>query len=264
MYSNELNKRRKTLEKFIEKVQQELPDLPKGNLRIAKSGKTVQYFLVEEKGDNRGRYLKKDSMDLIKGIAKRNYYEKLLRVMTKEERTLIYYLENFGKGKPEKVYDSLSEYRKSLIHPLLVSDEEYSEIWETTPYEKNPYHPEECTQPTEKGDLVRSKSEARIADMYFSLGIPYKYEAPLKLRNGKTKYPDFTLFNVSERKEYYHEHMGMMEDESYLAANLVKLNEYAESGIFTGKNLILTFETDLTALNIKTLRKNIQDIFFAG
>lgn len=194
-------------------------------------------------------------------LAKKTYYEKLLKSAQCEYNAINRFLKAMPKKSPEEVYSSMNAYRKSLVKPLLMSDADYGVIWEKEPYEKNPFHPEECIYPTDKGDLVRSKTEARIADMYFSLGIPYRYEAPLKLKNGKIKYPDFTLLDVSNRCEYYHEHMGCMEEEGYRSSNIVKIEDYMESGIFTGKNLILTFETEYSSLSIKELRNNIKKIF---
>ena len=49
---------------------------------------------------------------------------------------------------------------------------------------------------TKKNELVRTKSEMMLADMYYELGIPYRYEAQLLLKNGKKKYPDFTLLKT--------------------------------------------------------------------
>ena len=46
---------------------------------------------------------------------------------------------------------------------------------------------------TERGDLVRSKSELVIADKLHARGIDYAYEQPLVLPNGRTRYPDFTI-----------------------------------------------------------------------
>ena len=46
---------------------------------------------------------------------------------------------------------------------------------------------------TERGDLVRSKSELVIADKLFSRGIDYVYEQPLDLGGGRVRYPDFTI-----------------------------------------------------------------------
>lgn len=35
---------------------------------------------------------------------------------------------------------------------------------------------------TEKGEIVRSKSEKIIADRYHGLGIPYIYELPIRMK----------------------------------------------------------------------------------
>lgn len=257
----ELNNRKKQLEKIIEMVTKELPRLPKGNLRIQKKRETAQYYQVTEKGDTHGSFIRVENRKLAEELAQKTYYEKLLREAQREILAIDTFMQRMEGKSPEDVYASMNTYRKALVTPMLISNEEYAKKWEEEPYERNPFRPEECIHPTDRGDLVRSKSEARIADMYYALGIPYRYEALLRLKNGKTKYPDFTLLKMPERTLYYHEHMGLMEDEFYRRNNLVKIKEYAESGICTGKNLILTFETDYTTLDIRTLRNNVKNIF---
>ena len=68
---------------------------------------------------------------------------------------------------------------------------------------------------TLRGERVRSKSEAMIADTLYRLKIPYKYECPLTIRrktgtsrNTKTIYPDFTCLNVRLRQEFVWEHFN--------------------------------------------------------
>lgn len=261
MHNEELKQRSILLEKIIEKITEELPTFPQGNLRIQKRRNTPQYFLVTDRDDNHGTYIRDDNKELVKQLAQRTYYEKLLREAKREKKAITDYLKGMEGKKPEDVYSTMNDYRKKLVTPLLISDADYAKCWESMPYEKNPYRPEERIHPTERGDLVRSKTEARIADMYYALGIPYRYEAPLRLKNGKVKYPDFTLLNLSNRTEYFHEHLGIMEEENYRRSNVIKLQEYSESGIFTGINLILTFETDYGTLNLQNLRKNIKKIF---
>ena len=68
---------------------------------------------------------------------------------------------------------------------------------------------------TKRKERVRSKSELNIANMLDSYGVPYKYECPLKLKDGKVIYPDFTVINVKSRKVIYWEHRGMMDDKNY-------------------------------------------------
>lgn len=261
MFIEELKKRRVQLSQLIDYVTKELEGLPLGNLRIQSRNNSPQYFHVTKAGGKQGTYIKAENRGLAAELAKRSYYEKFLREAMREYKAISAYLRGMRGISAEDVYSGMNPLRKAIVEPILISDEDYAARWETAPYEKNPYNPEECIHPTEKGDLVRSKSEARIADMYYALGIHYRYEAPLRLKNGKIKYPDFTILKFPERIEYYHEHMGCMDDEGYRAKNLVKLSEYAESGILTGKNLILTFEADYAPLNIKVLRKNVTGIF---
>ena len=46
---------------------------------------------------------------------------------------------------------------------------------------------------TERGELVRSKSELLIANKLHSMGIEYGYEQPLNIGEGRFRYPDFTI-----------------------------------------------------------------------
>ena len=55
------------------------------------------------------------------------------------------------------------------------------------------YLPEEKKFATKRGELVRSKSEAMIADCYYELGIPYKNAQPINL------FYIFTVFPLVRR-----------------------------------------------------------------
>ena len=84
---------------------------------------------------------------------------------------------------------------------------------------------------TERGDLVRSKSELVIADKLHARGIDYAYEQPLVLPNGRTRYPDFTIADHARGVTFYWEHLGMLDDPSYRARWEGKRAEYLECGI---------------------------------
>ncbi len=110
--------------------------------------------------------------------------------------------------------------------------------------------------------MVRSKSELLIADMYYELGIPYRYECALKLKNGKVKHPDFTLYHAGRRMVLYHEHLGRLDDEGYRLRNMKKLRQYEESEICLGKNLLVSWEAEKFPFNIQVFRKEIEEIFW--
>ena len=93
----------------------------------------------------------------------------------------------------------------------------------------------------------------------YELEIPYHYEKALRLRNGATRYPDFTLLKVSTGEEIYLEHFGLLDDSEYLSENLKKLEEYRKNGIYVGKNLLFTYETTSTPLDIKGIRQMLKE-----
>ena len=86
---------------------------------------------------------------------------------------------------------------------------------------------------TERGDLVRSKSELVIADKLFARGIEYAYEAPLVLASGRTRYPDFTVTDHAQGVTFYWEHLGLLGDPEYRARWEMKRHEYMENGILS-------------------------------
>ena len=66
---------------------------------------------------------------------------------------------------------------------------------------------------TLSGDLVRSKSEVIIANILYNHQIPFVYEKMLYASDGSCFLPDFTV--SWKGKEYYWEHLGMLDDENY-------------------------------------------------
>ena len=84
---------------------------------------------------------------------------------------------------------------------------------------------------TERGDLVRSKSELVIADKLHARGIDYAYEQPLVLPNGRTRYPDFTIADHARGVTFYWEHLGMLDNHRYRDRWEGKRAEYLKCGI---------------------------------
>jgi hypothetical protein len=84
---------------------------------------------------------------------------------------------------------------------------------------------------TERGDLVRSKSELVIADKLHARGIDYSCEQPLVLPSGRIRYPDFTITDHARGVTFYWEHLGLLDDPAYRARWERKRAEYLEAGI---------------------------------
>lgn len=126
--------------------------------------------------------------------------------------------------------------------------------WLSEDYKRCPDHPEHLIVPTLSNIMVRSKSEALIADVLFRNHVPFRYEAALSV-NGITVYPDFTIFSPnSERQTVIWEHFGLMGSESYAQNMKTKLSAYLDTGYLPGIDLIMTFERKLQPLDINYVR----------
>lgn len=265
-----LKNREKILERAIAIAHKSEKSLPSGRLRINHNRGVVEYYRITDKNDTRGKYLKKNDIEFIKKLAQKDYFDKQIKCAKKEleeirkiQKILQGIIEKESSGsdilyKSDCVYSMMREERKKLIEPILLSNHEYADRWKKEEYKKNEYRNEEKIYPTKQGDMVRSKSEAMLADMYYDVGIPYRYEAELRLNSGKKIYPDFTIFDVTRLREIYHEHMGLLDDEEYRLHNLRKIEEYRKNGIFAGKNLFITHESSGCPLNIREIEKCVR------
>lgn len=119
---------------------------------------------------------------------------------------------------------------------------------------------------TERGELVRSKSEWIIADKLHAAGIDYQYEQALLLE-GVERFPDFTIVDDDSGITWYWEHNGMLSNEDYRQRWERKLAAYRQKGILTlaeggGENgtLLITEEKQGIGLDADQIKNNIEAI----
>ena len=178
---------------------------------------------------------------------KRTLAEKELRIASEFKTSLLDFKDRFDQLAVEKQ----AFYREIAVKPKNnISD----------------YAPSDTKYPTRRGEWVKFKSEMMIADTLFEFGIPYEYEKPVKLKNGKTVAMDFYIHNNVSGANIYWEHFGRMNDPEYVAEFLWKKRAYAESGIVEGRNFIVTFEyydynRPVVELSNNLLREIIQQYF---
>ena len=268
----DLNERKEKLTKARHEAEKRLVNAPEGKLRVSVKSRKIRYYEILSPDDTRGKYINKDKIKTAKKLADKDYCKKLIIAIKREiadiDRCLRILTSNHGKKNDifgegytnaENIYSHLHDGRKELISPIIIDDEENALRWAKKDYKKSDYKPEEKVYPTKKGDMVRSKSEAMLADMYYDMGALYRYECELVLADGKCVYPDFTLLNKRTRQLIYHEHLGRLDDEKYRLKALRKLEAYRENGIYTAKNLFLTYEVDGCPLNIERVKKNVTE-----
>lgn len=119
---------------------------------------------------------------------------------------------------------------------------------------------------TERGELVRSKSEWIIADKLHAAGIDYQYEQPLLLV-GVERFPDFTIVDDDSGTTWYWEHNGMLSNEEYRERWERKLEAYRKQGVLplaegggTNGTLLVTEEKEGSGLHATEIKKNIDAI----
>lgn len=262
MFEKEFQKRRLLLEKNAEEAKKQLKNLPEGRLRISGYGKACRYYHMTEKGDSNGKYISRNKVSLIAGLAQRDYLTKYIKHAEGEVQAIDKYLSAAEKYRPRDIYAKYNGERKKLTLPLEISDEEYAVRWQAEEYRGGLFYEDTPEYYTKRGERVRSKSEVLIANALFDLGIPYKYECPVMLKNHTEVRPDFTCLKMDERKIIYYEHFGRMDDEEYVEKFMWKMVNYPQSGIIPGSNLIMTFETKLCPLSSREIMTLLREIFF--
>jgi len=256
-----LNQRMKLLKRSIKKAERDAEKFPAGSLRLSRNGKWMRYYHVTELTQPFGEYIPKSNRSLVRKLAQKDYNSRFRKYAKKELRVLEKVDHILAGENANLSYQNLSKYRKDLVIPYIQEDEDYAAEWQEKYFLENEFHEDEKIYDTKRGEKVRSKSEAILADMFYELGIPYHYEKELVLSDGRSRYPDFTLLQLRTKTEIYWEHFGLLENEEYRHNTIQKLDEYRKSGIFVGKNLLFSYETSQSPLDIKGIRKMVGDLF---
>lgn len=267
-----LEKRLAELQNLLFTKKKSYEKAPQGRIRISQNGGHPEYYLVTERGSLRGKYLPHSQKTLARQLAQKDYDARLIKLLQKEITALQNYMKQTSNGRaiPE-LYDSLCPARRSLITPAILTNEQYAARWQDVSWTGRPFASDAPYICTARGERVRSKSEVIIADTLFRYNIPYRYEFPITLKRinsadirrdfgrSVTLYPDFLCLNTRTRTEFYWEHFGLMDDPAYSNNAAGKLRLYTENGILSGRNLIITMETQTEPPSIKALEKLIEE-----
>ncbi len=245
----------KGLAEKLDKLENKSLRIDGKRISYSKRKNGYQYYIYH--ADGRRTYVKKKDLNLIKDMAQQEYYQDLKAAVIKQIKLLEMFLSNYSLKAIDGVYQNRCHAKQVMIEPLIQTDDMYIQQWlRQNPGSQNTF-PEKGKYKTERGEYVRSKSEKILADMFYKHRVPYQYEPALKLKSGRTVYPDFVLLNVKERKTYYWEHLGLASEVDYATRNLEKLNTYDKNGIIVGENLLISMETEFSALDIKQIEQKI-------
>lgn len=271
-----LRKRLAELNAALEKKQKELEEMPEGHLRIAQTSHKPQYYHYIDPKDFKGVFIPRSKDDFARKLAQKDYDQKVLKLLKNEINAITTCLSKICKSgstpaenasaatKLEDLYAKMCPARQRLITPVTLTAEQYAKQWLSVNWKGRPFTPDTTIHTTSSGIQVRSKSEVLIADTLTRMGIPFRYEYPLKLRRPSgdivTLHPDFLCLNVESRSEFYWEHFGLMDDPDYSNNAAGKLRLYTENGIIGGRNLIITMETQKEPLTTRLVERIIMEL----
>lgn len=233
-------------------------------MRVAHNHNTIQYYWKNSETEAKGRYIKRSEKEIATLLAQKDYATKLIQFAMKKKQELQKCPMDYNWESISRFHETLSKERQALITPYILSDDEYIVLWEQKGkrqmcgVERYPLD-EDTGYATERGELVRSKSEKILADKLYMRNIPYIYEQPLLLKEGIRVYPDFTVLNRHTREEFYWEHFGMMDKQEYCEKTVEKIRKYQRNGVFQGKKLIATYETQAHPLRVRELEELIDE-----
>nr|MBQ8253802.1 hypothetical protein [Lachnospiraceae bacterium] len=246
-------------------MEKQLHTFPEGTLKIKeKHGKTYFYRQVKKAKGRKEIYIKRQDVDVARQLAQKTYLQKVCRVLGEQLQALNVFARTYNDTAIEQIYDEFPHERKQLIKPLAGSVWQKLKEWKEEVYEPYNTYPEYKIYETDRGEMVRSKSEVIIANLLYQYrkDMDYKYERPLilKEKNGKeiTVHPDFTLISRRTGNIYYYEHAGKIDDPKYAMDFVKKIELYVANDILQGRNLLITYETAGAPLSVNCVRKVVE------
>jgi len=240
----------KDIEEVLKMITRELQALPDG--RLVKKG-TSYYHAIGNKEIGITR-----NLGLVSDLSRKkhilNYKKQLdislsklsnpirkLNVVTQKE--MIRMLPRTYHGLPDSYFLHSTSIKK----------------WLAEPFERHPFLIDKKDGiTTEKGLILRSKSEYILANLFDSYDLPYRYEAAIHFDEQTTEYPDFTFLEPAMESLILWEHFGALHLPGYIQKMNNKVKIYMKHGFIPFKNLICTFESDIMdTRHLKNLIENI-------
>lgn len=252
--------RKQELEEAIKKIEDKLASMPKETIVCYKRKRgdkqnNLFYKQYKRNGYIQRQYLAKKDIAEAKKLAKKHYYTEKLTDMQNELKCINYYISNRINNDPSALLAIDSPFRN-----LLIGDTHLLNNWEYAPYNKSTDYPEDLIVPAPKGEMMRSKSEATIAQVLYSHGIPYRYEEIHEIY-GTDMATDFTIMNPKTGAIILWEHFGRCDDPGYQHTVDFKMYRYLRAGYLPGVNFITTYEDSKHPLSYLQVEEIIKSFF---
>ena len=257
-YKEELEEQLKEMDELIKantKNLTKLKNLPDYGVKASTVRGCHQYYLVDKESGKR-KYAGKEKYKLIKKLIQKEYAVSVDKKLFDLRKKLSKFISSYDINEIEALYEKLPNSRKSMLVPIIEPTAVFVQKWTAENPGKQNTFPQEGQYHTNRGEMVRSKSEKIIADALAKYKVPYQYEPLLEL-GYNTVYPDFVALNLRTRKTIYWEHLGMTSDAEYAIKNFKKIQTYEKYGYLQGRDLITTMESSEEPIDVKLVEKKI-------
>ena len=229
-----------------------LKKLPEGRLCYKVVNGRVRYYTWDKERKCQV-YIKKKDADLVYQLKYRRIVEEAIRTIEQNLKAQERLIVNYQEYDPQscqmrlgKVYQDMPEKFYHMPRKAVLVEG----------YQNN-YRTEDLIQSSSFGMKFRTKSEALIAELLHSAGVPFTYEAKLVLVDefGEKHYykPDFT-FILPDGRRIIWEHFGRMDLPEYRQKNFKKLAIYHYNNIYPPKNLIITMESKDGGIDVDAIQ----------
>ena len=225
-------------------------------MRSKRHGDGFQYYHRMDPKDPCGVYIPVSEQDKARLLAQKKYDQDVIRAAMGQYKAISAFLEKYEPWIFQALYENAHESRKRLLRPVELPDRDYKALWQAVEYPHKEFTEGVPEHYTNRNERVRSKSEVLIANALSEADLAYRYECPLILGNHQIR-PDFTILRMSDRKEIYWEHMGMIDDAEYRNNAMDRIRQYEKESIFPGDTLIITAETQKQPLNLAAVKRVI-------
>lgn len=238
-----------------------LEEMPPGRLTTKKNKGNIYYYCTDEV-TGKQTYIPYKNRQLIYDLKQKRLLQETVKIMEqnlKYQKKLLLHYRDYDTNQVQttlpKVYSdaSLAPYEARYSY----ADRQ---AWAQGSYRKNPYHPENLIHKTSFGLVVRSKSEALIAELLHAAGIPFRYDCELNIRGRDGRfhryYPDFTILTPQGNVIYW-EHLGRLDDDDYAQGNFTRILDFYDNHIVAPDNLILTMDGPTGTIDVAAIKRII-------
>ena len=113
------------------------------------------------------------------------------------------------------------------------------------------------------GIYYRSAAEREIAILYTEMGIPFKYEPAVTIKDVPTIiYPDFVIYIPELDNCKFHEHFGMKDSAQYLKKTNNKYYNYTNAGLVPELDIIFTHDVKEIPFDIRYVSSKVNTAIY--